>query len=136
MRTDLGHARAVQDNHPQCQQGGDAGSQDGDGHFHLPIFAPDAGPRLPGVSGCRYRPGGAVGVESGGLVGVGSGGVGTAIVADAFAGIFSFCPTLMLSVFKPFAARSALRVVPKCTAILVRLSPDFTVDRKSTRLNS
>src|ERR1017187_8293605 len=125
MRTDLGHARAVQDNHPQCQQGGDAGSQDGDGHFHLPEFAPVAGPRLPGVSGCRYRVGGAVGVE---VVGAGSSGaVGTATGAEAFAGIFSFCPTLMLSVFRPFAARSALRVVPKCTAILVRLSPDFTV---------
>ena len=43
------------------------------------------------------------------VVGAGSGGVAGAVAgAEAFAGIFSFCPTLMLSVFKPLAAFSTL----------------------------
>ena len=63
------------------------------------------------------------------LVGAGSAGVVGAVTGAeaAFAGIFSFCPTLMLSVFRPFAARSALTLMPCCVAIFVRLSPDFTV---------
>jgi len=62
------------------------------------------------------------------LVGTGSAGaVGVVAGAETLAGIFNFCPTLMLSVFKLFAARNALMLTPCCVAIFVRLSPDFTV---------
>ena len=63
------------------------------------------------------------------LVGVGSAGDvgGVAGAEAAFAGIFSGWPTLMLSVFRPFAARSALTLMPCCVAIFVKLSPDFTL---------
>ena len=45
----------------------------------------------------------------------------------AFAGSFNFWPTTILSVVKLFADRSALTVTPNSVAILVKLSPDFTV---------
>ena len=46
---------------------------------------------------------------------------------DDLVGIFNFCPTLMLSVFKLLALRIALAVVPNCRAILIRVLPDCTV---------
>jgi len=50
-----------------------------------------------------------------------------AVHLNHFAGIFSLSPTLMRSVVKPFADLSAATVVWNCDAILLRLSPDFTV---------
>ena len=54
-------------------------------------------------------------------------GVADAGAAEALLGIFNFCPTTILSVFRLFSERRALTVVPNWAAILVRLSPDLTV---------
>jgi hypothetical protein len=54
-------------------------------------------------------------------------GVAEGGAAEALLGIFNFCPTTILSVFKLFSERRALTVVPNWEAILVRLSPDLTV---------
>jgi hypothetical protein len=80
------------------------------------------------VKAPTYRPDGAAGgaaVEDADIGSVGA--VVLAAGADAFVGIFSFCPTVILSVFRLFAARSAFTVVPLSLAILLRLSPDLTV---------
>src|ERR1017187_2737866 len=51
-------------------------------------------------------------------VGLVAGGAGAgAAGAEAFAGIFSFWPTLILSVVRLFSDRSALTVTPNCDAI-------------------
>src|SRR5947207_7785207 len=59
-------------------------------------------------------------------------GVPVAFVAGVsgpatFGGIFSFCPTTILSVLRLLRERRALIVVPNSVAIFVRLSPDLTV---------
>ena len=59
-----------------------------------------------------------------GLVPVGV-GVGTTGAVDF--GIFNFWPTMILSVVRLFSERNARTVVWKRVAIVVRLSPDFTV---------
>ena len=51
---------------------------------------------------------------------------GAVAVAEGLAGIFSFCPTVIRSVFRWLAARRALTVVPFPLAMELRLSPDFT----------
>ena len=63
-------------------------------------------------------------VGAGSTVGTGAGATGAAAALD---GIFSFCPTLILVVLKPFAASMALTVEPWAFAILMSESPDLTV---------
>ena len=67
---------------------------------------------------------GAIGTVSTGVMGALGAVAGN---AAALAGIFSFCPTLMLVVLRLLAALIAFGVVPKCRAMRVRVSPDFTV---------
>ena len=61
-----------------------------------------------------------------GAPGAASGATGAAEAPD-LPGIFSFWPTLILSVEILFAPRIAFTVVPKRFAMPMRLSPDFTV---------
>jgi hypothetical protein len=49
------------------------------------------------------------------------------VTADAaLVGILSFWPTVIRSVFRLFAVRMALAVVPVFRAIRISVSPDFT----------
>ena len=126
MRADLSHARTVKHHQPQRQQGGDANRQSCDGDFHFNISTASrclfGGYCPPGV------PAGA-GVVTGALAGMAGAGAatGAGAAASAFAGMVSFCPTLIWSVVRLLAALIALTVVPCAFAILVSVSPDFTV---------
>ncbi len=53
--------------------------------------------------------------------------VPAAVLAALLAGILSFCPTRILSLFKLLAARRVFTLTPNWPAIRNRESPDLTV---------
>ena len=62
-----------------------------------------------------------------GVAGAAVSGVAFEFATAVLAGIFSFCPTMILSVVKSLAERIALIRTPNSLAMLESVSPDLTV---------
>src|SRR6516165_1103116 len=131
MRPDLRHAGAIEHHQPQREEAGDTKGQDGDGDFHFNFSkmpAAFAGNQcagtVPGVDiGAVTAPGAAAGVK---VVGADAAS-GTGACAGAFAGMTSFCPTLILVVVRLLADWMALTLTPNFLWRLSSVSPALTV---------
>ena len=113
VRVDKPRARAVDHHQPQRQQGGDTKRQSCDGDFHF-IFSNASRCLIGGYCPFGVAAGaGATGAAAGaGAAAMGGSGVTGIAEAPAFAGIFSFWPTLILVVDRLFSVSIALTVVP------------------------